>query len=217
MGCPELTPKDVDRFLAKIQKRDECWEWQSARFVSGGYGAFNIKGKAYRAHRISWLLTHGQLPAAGLHLCHTCDNPPCCNPDHLFIGTPADNAADMVAKGRHGTLPGEKASAAKLRESDVSEIRRLAASGTPIGDMAAKFGLHRSQVSRIINGRKWKHSYEGPEIPKKSSPKKRDWTRKQGDPNPSAVCACGCGKSFDQYDQWGRPRRFISGHNAKKA
>src|SRR5690349_2601294 len=93
-----------ERFWSKVDKRgkEECWVWIKYR-DRYGYGQFTINGKDYKAHRVSYELTYGVLPN-GLFVCHTCDNPPCVNPHHLFLGTNTDNRRDAARKGR-GYVP----------------------------------------------------------------------------------------------------------------
>ena len=82
----------------EVKQSDECWIWK-ASCDKRGYGQFNIAKKMKRSHRIAWKLTFGEIPKE-LYVCHKCDNPPCCNPNHLFLGTQKDNIADMLRKGR---------------------------------------------------------------------------------------------------------------------
>ena len=91
-----------ERFWEKVSKGDsgECWPWMACRQHTG-YGWFTIRrGKQMRANRLAWILTNGDIPE-GRKVCHRCDNPSCCNPQHLFIGTQRDNMVDMTNKGRH--------------------------------------------------------------------------------------------------------------------
>lgn len=167
-----------ERFWEKVQIQgpSECWPWQGAVFQIGmGYGQFQFEGRPHSAHRIAWLLTKGPIPA-GSRVLHHCDNPPCCNPVHLFIGSNADNMKDMASKGRarpyrggvfgdrNGTRTkpesrprGEAHPRAVLTESQVLELRRLHREGVRQIDLGRRFGLSRDVVSKIINRRSWKH------------------------------------------------------------
>lgn len=171
----------TERFWAKVKKGSGCWEWQAGKFRANGYfyGAFKMNGKLKKAHRVSWELTHGEIPF-GMFVCHHCDNPPCVRPSHLFLGTNSDNQKDAVRKGRgskgnaaflkkgddHWTrrrpdlLPdqrGELNRYSKLKDSDVREIRRLRAEGEPLKSLAATFGVAFGTISKIARGDRWKH------------------------------------------------------------
>lgn len=150
---------EVERFWSKVKKgeTDECWEWTGRAFVSGGYGGFDVKRgglwKSARAHCYSYELKHG--PTGGLFVCHTCDNPKCVNPNHLFLGTHQDNMKDKVKKGRH--LVGERTYNAKLTDEKVREIRVKVASGQSARVVARAFGINEKTVRGIMRRERWSH------------------------------------------------------------
>ena len=145
----------MERFWSKVSKTDSCWEWTGAVFKKG-YGAFSCNGKAAYAHRVSWELHNGPIPA-GLLVCHCCDNRKCVRPDHLFAGTPADNTADMMNKGRHRTAPhkvsmeGERHHQAKLTKEAVQHIRDSKLTQT---ELSSLYGVSQSHVSYLRSGKR---------------------------------------------------------------
>lgn len=156
-----------ERFWAKVDKSGECWVWTGA--VGGwGYGKFwsgGGKGRCMCASRMAWELTHGPIPT-GMQVLHHCDNPPCVRPEHLFLGTNADNVRDKVSKGRQprGAAvkvrpprhTGEKHPQAKLTESGVRLIREKLAQGMTNASIAREMGVSYSTVSLIRRGRIWR-------------------------------------------------------------
>lgn len=145
-------------FWDNVDKRgaDECWEWQAAR-KGPGYGTFRKTkgGPPFNAHRVAYELANGPIPP-GLHVCHRCDNPPCVNPAHLFVGTARDNVRDRVAKGR---FIGEQSSTPKLRETDVAGILdAYAAGGISMRELGARYGVTWGNVRSIVYGKTWKHA-----------------------------------------------------------
>lgn len=162
----------LDRYWAKVDRRgpDECWPWIG---YCERYGIFwNGKKRSdgapvmVKAHRWTYEQFIGSVPD-GSNVCHRCDNPPCVNPAHLFIGTQGDNIADMMTKGRHGgwsEVPserrarGEVNAAAKLTETQVLEIRsRYANGGVSQQALADEYGVHQTIVSAIVRRKVWTH------------------------------------------------------------
>jgi len=141
----------------KVADPDECWEWQAGR--TGGYGVIMWQGKHRKAHRVSWMLAHGELPPSDVLVCHRCDNPPCVNPSHLFLGTDADNVADKIAKGRQPRADGENNSCAILTEPQVESILVRAKEGEAYSWIAADYGVSAAAVSMICRGLNWPHVF----------------------------------------------------------
>ena len=131
-----------------------CWLWLR-HTSSEGYGLMGIKArKAKRAHRASWIAHHGEI-TEGLVVRHRCDNPCCVNPDHLELGTHAQNYADMVQRKRQ--CVGSRVHTAVLTENDVVNIRTSAAQGKKGADLARQYGMGSGNISLIINRKIWKH------------------------------------------------------------
>jgi hypothetical protein len=144
--------------LAEYLRHNEatgCIEWTGAK-ARGGYGQIKLSGKMVYVHRVFYEFRHGPVPA-GKFVCHMCDNPSCCNTDHLFLGTHAENMADKVAKGRAASLKGKYNPAAKLDPESVLMIRELCSLGQSQKDVARQFGVTQANVSLIVTRQKWSH------------------------------------------------------------
>ncbi len=174
----EPNATEIANFWVKVDKHGPvpqrypelgpCWVW-TASLANKGYGAFGWRGKTFKAHRFSWLLVGREIPD-GLCLLHRCDNPPCVNPDHFFLGTKADNNADMTAKGRHVSgssktpvsecryKKGMEHHNAKLTADQVREIRRsYAAGGVSYPMLARQFNCSATAILKIVRRVHWSH------------------------------------------------------------
>lgn len=144
----------MGRFWKKVVMLDskECWMWTAYK-NEGGYGSFGMDRKMHLAHRISWQIANGPIPD-GMCVCHTCDNPACVNPNHLWLGTNADNSDDKVTKSRQHRPLGRANGRAKIGQADVIAIR---ADPRRQVDIAADYGINQQSVSHIKRRQKWGH------------------------------------------------------------
>ena len=164
------TPRFVE--MAGEPNPDGCLLWPHSRNRKG-YGQFRWRGRLFIASRFAWMLFRGEIPA-GVMVLHPCDNPPCVNVDHLFLGTNSDNQRDSSINGRHwmkkhpemttlnrGDLHvcprGEQCRAARLTASTVREIRDLKRAGRTARELSERFGIGQGHVYKITSGNAWKH------------------------------------------------------------
>lgn len=147
--------------VVKLHGKNACWEWNSTK-NEHGYGVIGRGGKyggMLLAHRVSWKMHSGPIPD-NLCVLHRCDNPKCVNPDHLFLGSRADNNADMITKGRakHDGFLGVSNPMVKLTDSDVLEIRKLYIPGVVTQrQIAKKYNVDNTLISLIIRRKAWRH------------------------------------------------------------
>jgi hypothetical protein len=142
-----------DDFWSRVRIGDGCWEWTRTR--SRGYGHVRFDGKTWKAHRLAWEFANGS-SAAGKAVCHRCDNPGCVRPSHLFLGTNADNLADMAAKGR--STRGEANNTTKLTEAQVRTIREQYAAGEVSQlELGRRHGVNQTAISGLIRRKTWAH------------------------------------------------------------
>lgn len=161
-------PSTEERFWSHVDKSggpNACWPW-TGFCTAYGYGSSRLNSQTTCTHRIAWIITHGPIPA-GLFVCHRCDNPPCCNPGHFFLGTQADNIADRDAKGRTAVGPrngtkvhperiarGEQVYGAKLTDEQVLSIRL---DSRTLAAIASDYHVTKQTIWFIRHGKTWRH------------------------------------------------------------
>jgi hypothetical protein len=148
------------KIFSYINIKTNCWEWQKFK-TKLGYGQISYRGKQMKAHRASWTVFKGDIPT-GICVLHTCDNPKCVNPDHLFLGSMKDNVQDMMKKGRdgHGIAVGMLGANAKLTDDDVRKIRTFDNSWKTCEELSKKYDVNPMTIYRIQKRQTWKHLHD---------------------------------------------------------
>ncbi len=153
-GMPRKPKTVEERLFSRVEKTDTCWIWNGSTDRKG-YGRIMVDNKPRLAHRVSYEIRFGTV-TDGIFVCHSCDNPSCINPDHLWLGTNRDNAFDMIEKGRWKkppTMPGEANPLAKLTRDAVTEIRAVKGNTKAL---AQKYGVSITAIKRARTGAGWK-------------------------------------------------------------
>jgi hypothetical protein len=146
-------PTLEERFWSKVDRSGDCWIW-TASLNAAGYGRIGEgRERVWLSHRLAYRLAYGVDPA-DQYVCHRCDNPPCCNPRHLFLGTHADNMADAAQKGRG--IRGEIHPLTSLAEADVIAMRHMRARGASYREVGEAFGVTGSSARSICTGINWR-------------------------------------------------------------
>lgn len=165
MNGPIRQTVTPENFWDRLDRSGECWLWTRSK-DGNGYGKVWYEGKLWNAHRLAWVLTNGPIPEGRWFVCHRCDTPACCRPEHLFLGTDQDNVRDMWEKRRRdpssASSPGSRNGNAVLTEGQVAAIRVCFATGrVRQKELAYIFGVKESTI-RVITSPKahqsrWKH------------------------------------------------------------
>ena len=153
---PPVTERIKYNFFQKVAKTCCCWIWYGGRHTSG-YGSFRIGRRTYHAHQASWII-HFDWPKNKLFVLHTCDNPLCVKPDHLYLGTAKDNARDAKERGRAGI--GGRNGKAKITVWKMAEIKDLFREGWDHKSLADKFCVSEMDIEEILLGKQWEEIFQ---------------------------------------------------------
>ena len=156
MTHSHFTPQQIDKFWSRVDRSggpDACWPWLRYR-SPGGYGEVKLGNRKWRANRAAYCVEYGVDPGE-LFACHKCDNPWCCNPSHIFLGTARENSHDSMSKGRRPKGSGHGMAA--LTDDDVIRIRSLRSGGAKLREISEEYGISFTHVKRIIYRKSWKH------------------------------------------------------------
>lgn len=141
----------------KINEKTGCWEWIKTMHSKNGYGSIGVgTSNSEKAHKISYILHKGEIPI-GLCVCHTCDNPKCVNPNHLWLGTPKDNSDDKFKKNRFVSCKGESNGGCKITEEIAKKIKEMLLIGKTSMEISRFFNINYKTVFHIKHGHTWKH------------------------------------------------------------
>lgn len=162
-----FTEHEIVKFWSKVDRETgpmhpykpelgRCWPWTRASDTNG-YGNVRIGLRFYKAHRASWSISRGELSSPRVFVCHSCDYPPCCNPDHLFLGDNKINQADCISKNRHWNPLGDKNWCTKLTYSQVSDAKFMIRHGMSHTEVGKFFGVKTRIINNLWRGVTWPH------------------------------------------------------------
>lgn len=160
MDVSRWTPERVYKWIDPSVGNDACWEWKGAHKKPQGYGIVSAGGRQLKAHRLVYAVLVGPV-SNDVYVCHSCDNPPCCNPAHLYLGTQSNNMIDRRERGRDNSRKGEAHHKAKLTDADILAIRaEWNATARHYGllqRLSRQYDVHPDTISRVVHRKGWDH------------------------------------------------------------
>jgi hypothetical protein len=148
------------RFWTFVTKTDDCWLWTGRSLNSYGYGQWWVNGKLWIASRLAWVLTHGPITERNQFVCHSCDNPQCVRPSHLYLASQTQNMRDMRVRGRGSKPPTRRGcfnNNTTFTDADVRAIRRRYAAGDSLRTLGQEYRVWHTTIADIVHRRTWGH------------------------------------------------------------